>query len=280
MVRCLFSLMKWTKIDTWILELIQRGNTILLSNVMESSTNIWRWFVIYCNMLHISYYCSLWKIPCGDERRKAIWQGWTKWPKSLWRHQMEHFPRNWPFVRGIHRSPVNSPHKDQWRGALMFSLICVWINDWVNNREAGDLRRYRAHYDVILMFADYRFKWIFMNEEILNWLKLTQVAMCERAFWRDIIRLVCRYNISFRMMTSSNGIIFPVTGPLWGEFTGHRWNPLTKASDAELWCFLWSALEQTVEQTTETPVIWDPLRPLWSHCNAEIYLCIYTLQHI
>ena len=39
------------------------------------------------------------------------------------------FPRNWTFVRGIHRSPVNSPHKGQWRGALMFSLICVWIND-------------------------------------------------------------------------------------------------------------------------------------------------------
>ena len=63
----------------------------------------------------------------------------------------KHFPRNWPFVRGIHRSPVNSPHKGQWRGALMFSLICVWINDWVNNREAGDLRCYRAHYDVIVM---------------------------------------------------------------------------------------------------------------------------------
>ena len=56
----------------------------------------------------------------------------------------KHFPRNWPFVRGIHRSPVNSPHKGQWRGTLMFSLICVWINGWVNNREAGDLRRYRA----------------------------------------------------------------------------------------------------------------------------------------
>ena len=61
------------------------------------------------------------------------------------------FPRYWPFVPGIHRSPVNSPHKGRWRGALMFSLICVWINGWVNNREAGDLRRYRAHYDVIVM---------------------------------------------------------------------------------------------------------------------------------
>ena len=64
----------------------------------------------------------------------------------------KHFPRNWPFVRGIHRSPVNSPHKGQWRGALMFSLICVWINGWVNTREAGDLRGYRGHYDVIIMY--------------------------------------------------------------------------------------------------------------------------------
>ena len=58
------------------------------------------------------------------------------------------FLRFWSFVRGIHRSPVNSPHTGQWRGALMFSLICGWINGWVNNREAGDLRRHRAHYDV------------------------------------------------------------------------------------------------------------------------------------
>ena len=40
----------------------------------------------------------------------------------------KHFPRYWPFVRGIHRSPVNSPHKGQWRGVLIFSLICAWIN--------------------------------------------------------------------------------------------------------------------------------------------------------
>ena len=65
----------------------------------------------------------------------------------------KHFPCYWPFVWGIHRSPVNSPHKVQWRGALMFSMICVWINGWVNNREAGDLRHYRTHYDVIVMIA-------------------------------------------------------------------------------------------------------------------------------
>ena len=63
----------------------------------------------------------------------------------------KHFPRYWPFVRGIHRSPVNSPHKGQWRGDLMFSLICVWINGWVNNRETDDLRHYRGHNDVTVI---------------------------------------------------------------------------------------------------------------------------------
>ena len=58
-----------------------------------------------------------------------------------------------PFLRGIHRSPVNSPHKGQWFGALMFSLICGWINAWVNNCKAGDLIHHRAHYDVIVMVS-------------------------------------------------------------------------------------------------------------------------------
>ena len=61
------------------------------------------------------------------------------------------FPRYWPFVQGIHWSPVNSPHKGQWRGALMFSLICAWIHGWVNHREAGDLRRHHAHYGVTVL---------------------------------------------------------------------------------------------------------------------------------
>ena len=52
-------------------------------------------------------------------------------------------------------------------------------------------------------------------------------------------------------MTSSYGNIFRATGPLWEESTGHRWIPLTKASDAELWCYLWSGHEQTVEQTID-----------------------------
>ena len=71
---------------------------------------------------------------------------------SWWRHQMETFSALLAICAGIQRFPVNSLHKGQWRGALMFSLICVWINGWENNREAGDLRRYRAHYDVIVFW--------------------------------------------------------------------------------------------------------------------------------
>ena len=70
----------------------------------------------------------------------------------------KHFPCYWPFLRGIHQ--VSSPHKGQWRGALMLSLICARINSWVNNREAGDLRRHRAHYDGIVM-------WVLYNHNIL-----------------------------------------------------------------------------------------------------------------
>ena len=63
----------------------------------------------------------------------------------------KHCPHYWPFVWGIHRSPVNSPHKGLWCGAVMFSLICAWINGRANNREAGDLRRHRTHYDVTVI---------------------------------------------------------------------------------------------------------------------------------
>ena len=50
-----------------------------------------------------------------------------------------------------------------------------------------------------------------------------------------------------------------IMGFLCAEFTGHRWIPLTKDSDGEHWCFLWSAPEQTVEETIEMPVIWDAI---------------------
>ena len=67
---------------------------------------------------------------------------------TWWRHQMEIFSALLVlWVRG--NSPVTG--ESQRRGALMFSLIWAWTNSWVNNRDAGDLRRNRAHYDVIVM---------------------------------------------------------------------------------------------------------------------------------
>ena len=84
----------------------------------------------------------------------------------------KYFPRNWPLVRGIQRLPVNSPHKDQWRRALMFSLIYAWISGWVNNCEVGDLGRHRAHYYVIVMWCTK------LDEKILFMLGLPVQKVC------------------------------------------------------------------------------------------------------
>ena len=73
--------------------------------------------------------CSYFRLLFGNSHCCFIHDDVIKWKP---------FPRYSPFVRGIRRWPVNSPHKGQWHGALMFSLICAWINSWVNNREAGD----------------------------------------------------------------------------------------------------------------------------------------------
>ena len=77
----------------------------------------------------------------------------------------KHFLRYRTFVRGIHRPPVNSPHKGQWHGALTFSLICAWINGSVNNHEAGDLRRHRTHYYAIVMnsYCWYQYRILFLQ---------------------------------------------------------------------------------------------------------------------
>ena len=75
-----------------------------------------------------------------------------------------------PFVRGIHRSPVNSPRKGKWRGALVFSLICVWTNDWANHRDAGDLRCRCAQYDVTVMTSR-----IYVYD-LLTWLSNTYAS--------------------------------------------------------------------------------------------------------
>ena len=90
---------------------------------------------------------------------------------------------------------VNSPHKGQWGGALMFSLICAWTNDWVYKRDAGDFRRHRIHCDVTVMVRSTydestnvfttRLRWIcpamivgklYVHLTILAWLYLKDVV--------------------------------------------------------------------------------------------------------
>ena len=97
----------------------------------------------------------------GMHRTKArMWRNGRMMTSPKWKH----FLRYWPFVRGIHRWPVDSSHKAQWRGGCVFSLICAWTNGWASNRNAGDLRRHRAHYDVTVkqfqrqILQDSRFK--------------------------------------------------------------------------------------------------------------------------
>ena len=164
----------------------------------------------------------------------------------------KHLPRYWPFVRGIHRCPVNSPYKGQWRGALMFSLICTRINGWVNNGEAGDFRRHRAHYDVTVpcsvrdeMRRVYTGSIYLLLRVIMNMVRqqylLAGIGKCIArklaACGATVIALsrtpadlkaiqaevrsssVCLCNVPIPM-ARWHCDAFCVTGPLWGESTG------------------------------------------------------------
>ena len=73
----------------------------------------------------------------------------------------KHFLHYWPFVRGIHWSPVDSPHKGQWRGAFMFFFIFAWTNGWAKTGDTSDLRWHSAHYDVTVM-------WNLTSENVLH----------------------------------------------------------------------------------------------------------------
>ena len=93
------------------------------------------------------------------------------------------FSRYWTFVRGIHRWhrwPVNSPHIDQWRGAL----ICPWVHGWVNNHEAGDLKRHRAHCDITVM----PFRWHIL---VCRWYGVHSVLIyiSLKDLWNQVERL-------------------------------------------------------------------------------------------
>ena len=125
--------------------------------------------VAHCDHANASWYGLINLSSCrhpGDETTDGgVLQGWhfhdvvIKW---------KHVPQYWHFVRGIHRSPVDSPHKGQWRWVLLFSLICAWTIDWANNRDSGDLKHHGFHYDVTVMMSTYLFVADF-EVYIINW---------------------------------------------------------------------------------------------------------------
>ena len=132
-----------------------------------------------------SVFCFLWFKERGSE-------GVRTW----WRHQMETFSALLAFCAGNSPVPVNSPRKGQWRGALMFSLICARINGWVNNGEAGDLRRYHAHYDVTVMSYQFYLWWHWMSLEYEN----NDITQCTDCFTEDL---------SFTLKITGNLHLFP-----------------------------------------------------------------------
>ena len=117
------------------------------SQIASNAENVSTWWRHHAKDRALNLHDLLNLIPGGRLNKK---DGLTRYGNS---HVIKwiHLPRYWPFVWGIHRFPMKSPHKGQWRGILMFSLICTGIIGWVINAEAGDLRRHRAHYDVIVM---------------------------------------------------------------------------------------------------------------------------------
>ena len=127
---------------------VHRNLLLLVSHTEECSMisgNVCEIFDVGTSLMSVSVVSFM---TTDDVASAGQYQTRSAW----WRHpKYKKNPCYWPLVWGIHRWPVNSPHKGRWREALMFSLICPWIKGWINNREAGDLRRHRDPYNVIVM---------------------------------------------------------------------------------------------------------------------------------
>ena len=89
------------------------------------------------SVYHLSWYRKMWKLRSIHSKRYS------------WGYMMTSSNGNISRVSGLSCGEFTD-HR-QWRGASMFSLICTWTNSWANNGGAGDLRRRRAHFDVIVM---------------------------------------------------------------------------------------------------------------------------------
>ena len=116
----------------------------LINDIFSATKQRTATLCIYKNLDQLQWHTTHCSIPMQLRKQIIVQDTWR-------RHQIEAFSAVLAFVRGLHRRSVDPPHKGQWRGALMFSLIIAWTNGWENGRAAGDFRRHRSHYDVILM---------------------------------------------------------------------------------------------------------------------------------
>ena len=125
-------------------------------------------------------------------------------------------PRYWCWI-----PPVTFAR--QWRSPVYYHLDTLLVNG-VNHNTTAQLFVYFPEFEISKHVHVWRF-----------------VVLCCSLVGLDLIPIFMVSSLT--MMTWSNGNILRVTGHLCGELTSHRWIPRTKASDAELWCFLWSAPE-------------------------------------
>ena len=178
-------------------------------------------------------------------------------------NKWKHFPRYWPFLRGNHRSPVNSPHKGQWRRTLMLSFTCArnkqlskqsrrrWSETPLRSvwRQCKGYKSSKPHgltnrancldnfFSEIIIICPCilsslstiaRIAWSF------RWhVWFTCMCVLKREGWCWAITRIHLIKSKQHIITSSNGNILRVTGQLCREFTSHRWIPHTKASDAK-----------------------------------------------
>ena len=132
----------------------------------------------------------------------------------------------------------------------MFSLICVWINGWVNNREAGDLRRYRRHDDVIVMYMQLnlfitrsRFSQILTGDTSL-------VAHWGVVLWECILRVFILSRSMYRQTskisrTKSRNkdfsrLVFQLSLPIhWSQVLSREWRCSWSSADRQCCNYIW-----------------------------------------
>ena len=167
------------------------------------------------------------------------------------------------------------------RFEFSITYIIIIYEDFLNKRDSSTLLSHWLKTHAVLNFLEKNPKNIFVFAVMAFPWHWWQLKCClERKNKGPFIvqsvleplMIWCCFSSPWVMMTLSEGNIFRYTDPSWWESTDHRWIPLTKAGDAELWCFLWTAPGQTVVQTLDTPAIWDAIELIMT--SLQWMVCI------